>query len=535
VTGHLFDVINILGGLALFLYGLEESTSAFASNFGGQSRELMVRFTRRKPMAFVFGVILAAIAQGSTVATSFAIGFVDVGMLTFAGSVVVMMGVSVGGTFVTILLSLNTVAFSPLLLAASLLMTRFGGVTMKRTGYILRGLSLVLLGMFVLQLGVGPLLADPRFGELAARVAKKPVLTGLAALATTGVLQSSSAVMALAVALATAGALPLPAVFPIVMGAHVGSTMMVLLAGLSGKQNARKLGVCTFVYKLSGVLLLIPFLPWIDAFLERTGVSVSGMVVFAQIGLAVFNTIIFYPFTDLLASVSAQIAERTGGERLGSPVYLDEELVEVPSLSILLLSQEMIRLANYMELYCQILFFPEQRRREFEQLPAAIRDLSETCEEYMYRIRISADDEQMRESYATVSYSMLAFRQMARILSGNLKRMDEEGTIALFRREVGEDTWEELSCLASTNIRLALRAFALGDVDSASDTGRYEREFEELDRKIRARLGTEAINRRELSPLIDFLSQIYNLVKTSLEVARGEAYRTGAGDRGSPS
>ncbi|RXM21826.1 Na/Pi cotransporter family protein, partial [Citrobacter sp. AAK_AS5] len=87
----------MLGGLALFLYGLEESTSAFASNFGGQSRELMVRFTRRKPMAFVFGVILAAIAQGSTVATSFAIGFVDVGMLTFAGSVVVMMGVSVGG------------------------------------------------------------------------------------------------------------------------------------------------------------------------------------------------------------------------------------------------------------------------------------------------------------------------------------------------------------------------------------------------------------------------------------------------------
>ena len=144
----------------------------------------------------------------------------------------------------------------------------------------------------------------------------------------------------------------------------------------------------------------------------------------------------------------------------------------------------------------------------------------------MYRIRISADDERMRESYATVSYSMLAFRRMARILSGDLRRMAEEGTMALFRREVGEETWEALTRLAHTNIRLALRAFALGDADSASDTSRYEREFDELDRKIRARLGTEALNRRELSPLIEFLSQVYSLVKTSLEVARGEAYRT---------
>jgi phosphate:Na+ symporter len=526
VIPHLFDFIDILGGLALFLYGVEESTSAFATSFGGPFRELMIRFTRRKPMALLFGMILAAIAQGSTVATSFAIGFVDVGMLSFAGSVVVMMGASVGGTFVTFLLSLDIVAFSPLLLAVSLLMTRFGKGKTAKMGNVLRSLSLVLLGMFVLKLGVGPLLADPRFGQLAARVAGNPFLTGFAALAATGVLQSSSAVMALAVALATAGALPLSAVFPVVMGAHVGSSVTVLLAGLSGKQNARKLGICTFVYKLSGVLLLIPLLPWIEMLLSRAGGPISGTIVMAQVGMTVFNALVFYPFTDLLASISGQIAERTGGERLGSPVYLDEELVEVPSLSILLLSQEMIRLANYMELYCQILFFPEQGRREFEQLPSAIRDLSETCEEYMYRIRISADDERMRESYATVSYSMLAFRQMARILSGDLRRMAEQGTMALFRREVGEETWEALTRLAHTNIRLALRAFALGDADSASDTSRYEREFDELDRKIRARLGTEALNRRELSPLIDFLSQVYSLVKTSLEVARGEAYRT---------
>ena len=65
---HLFSYINILGGLALFLYGVEETTAAFGSSFGGRSKDLMVRFTRKKPLAFLFGVLLSAVAQGSTVA-----------------------------------------------------------------------------------------------------------------------------------------------------------------------------------------------------------------------------------------------------------------------------------------------------------------------------------------------------------------------------------------------------------------------------------------------------------------------------------
>jgi len=114
---------------------------------------------------------------------------------------------------------------------------------------------------------------------------------------------------------------------------------------------------------------------------------------------------------------------------------------------------------------------------------------------------------------------------MAKILSGELRLLAEAGVAAQFVRELGEKTWRELSKLALTDIRLALRAFALADADFASEAGRYEREFEELDRRIRLRLGVDALNRRELAPLLDFMSQIFLLVKTSLEVARGEARR----------
>ena len=523
-----FACINILGGLAVFLYGVEETTAAFGSSFGGRSKDIMVRFTRRKPLAFLFGMVLSAVAQGSTVATSFAIGFVDVGMLSFAGSVVVMMGASVGGTFVTFLLSLDIAAFSPLLFAASLIMIRFGRGKTYRIGNMLRGLSLVLLGMFILKLGVGPFLATPGFAELASRAGSNGLITGLAAFAATAVLQSSSAVMALSVTLATSGAMPVTAVLPVILGAHAGSSVTVLLAGLSGRQNARKLGISTFVYKVLGVLFLIPALPWLQELLADAPGTLAAKIVLAQVGVTLFNALVFYPLADYLAAFCGAVAEKTGRERLSAPVYLDDDLLDVPSLAILLLSKEMIRLANYIEMYCQILFLPGQDAKGFEELPGAIRELSETCEEYMYGIHIPTDDDVLRESYSKVSYSMVSFRQMAKILSGELRLLAEAGVASQLARELGANTWVELSRVAMTDIRLALRAFALADVDFAAVAGRYEREFENLDRRIRLRLGADALNRRELAPLLDFLSQIFLLVKTSLEIARGEAYMEGA-------
>ncbi len=529
MSSHIFSYFNILGGLALFLYGVEKTTAAFGSSFGAASKDLMVRFTRKKPMAFLFGVVLAAIAQGSTVATSFAIGFVDVGMLSFAGSVVVMIGASVGGTFVTFLLSLDIAVISPLLFAVSLFLVRYGRGKAYRLGTILQGLSLLLLGMFILKLGVQPLLATQGFAALAAHAGENGLLTGIAAFVVTAILQNSSAVMALAVTLATSGAMPVAAVLPVILGSHVGSSVTTLIAGMSGKQNARKLGICSFVYKVLCLPLYIPVFPWFENYIFNGPGGLASKIVLAQVGVALYNAVVFYPFTETLARFSAAIAERTGRERLAAPVYLDEDLLEIPSLAILLLSKEMIRLANYIEMYCQVLFVSGPNgNKAFQELPGAIRELSETCEEYMYGIHIPSDDDLLRENYSTVSYSMVSFRQMAKILSGELRLLAEAGVGNLLARELGKETWNELSRVAMTDIRLALRAFALADVDFAATAGQYEREFEELDRKIRLRLGADALNRRELAPLVDFLSQIYLLVKTSLEIARGEAYREGS-------
>ena len=116
---YFFSSINILGGLALFLFGVDQSSLFFRQNMNAGARDVMARFTKNKFLAFLLGVGLSAVTQSSTIATSFAVGFVDVGLLSFAGSLIVMMGASLGGTFVSFLLRLNLFDYAPLMFGMS--------------------------------------------------------------------------------------------------------------------------------------------------------------------------------------------------------------------------------------------------------------------------------------------------------------------------------------------------------------------------------------------------------------------------------
>ncbi len=154
----------------------------------------------------------------------------------------------------------------------------------------------------------------------------------------------------------SSGALSATAILPVVCGAHVGSSVTVLLAGFSGRQNARKLGVCTFVYKFLGILFLLPFFPWLQGFMASGG-GLAAKVVQSAGGRYPFQrACLLSVYGHPRALFLHESPNRPVESVLGAPVYLDDELTDVPSLAILLLSKEMIRLANYIEMYCQVLF-----------------------------------------------------------------------------------------------------------------------------------------------------------------------------------
>jgi len=531
VSVYFYNTITLLGGIALFLYGLSEVTDSFRSAFSARAREAVSRFTRGKKRAMLFGAVLAAVAQGSTVSTSIAIALADVGMLTLTGSVVVMMGASIGGTFVTLLISLDIVRLSPLFMAVSYAAVRLGRGWLEKAAKVLHSISLLLVGMFLLRLGIDPLLDNPYARDAIVGITSEPFTVFFAAFAGTAFLQSSASVMALTVAIASSGALPQNAVFPIVLGAHLGSTIAVLLAASGGRHNARVLGVATFLYKLAGTLLFVPLMPWANVFLDNFMMPMAARIVLSQMLIMFFNAAIFYPWPHVLVSASVYVLSRQKTADLGAPVYLDDQLLEIPSLAVKLLSKEMIRLTNYIEAYLQMRLLPEKSGGELENLlPEAITDLTSACENYAYSIPPPpVSDKLALTEYKTVKYAMLSLREVSRITVGpfaeGAEKVAEKHGVNPPAGEMDDAECSTLKSLFMKTMRHAFHAFSLGDSKLAEKALYGGAKFE----KMTAMLRSSLLKRGDGDDLrlLDFIAVKERMIRASLDMVRGDAIAEG--------
>jgi phosphate:Na+ symporter len=493
---YLLSIIYITGGLALFLFGVQESSSFFRSSMGDEFRDRIGQFTAGECRSFSFGVLLSAITQSSTIATSFAVGFVDAGMLSFAGSIFVMMGASLGGTFVSFLLSLNLFDYAPLLFAFGFFFAKSKRRCVWITAGLVRCLALIFLGMLLIGQGTAPLFRDGGFTQIVMRWAANPFIMGIIAFLGAGVLQSSSAIMALGITLAQSNALPAASALPIALGAHIGSTTMVVLAGLGGRLSAKRLGIATFFYKLIGGLIFAAFTPLVHRWMAGN-FSVANELVFGQVFIAVFNIIIFLPFTSLLSTLSVRLISGEGD--LGQPKYLDDEMLSVPFIAVQLLSKEMARLSNYLEAYLQMLFEPQQRvgrEKLFDSLPSSIDELSEACQQYTYKVRVPGGNEELRRQFTSISNTMSILRGMSKVLCGGIRdRLITDECQKTLEARLGHDVWERWAKLSRKMMRTCLRAFVIGENGLIHQTNTLLTSINEMSGQIRRDLGEAAYDR----------------------------------------
>ncbi|MDO5115337.1 MAG: Na/Pi symporter [Synergistaceae bacterium] len=517
----LYNLIYVAGGLALFLFGVQESSAFFKSNFGGEFRDKIGRFTSGKYRSFLFGVLLSAITQSSTIATSFAVGFIDAGMLSFAGSIYVMMGASLGGTFVSFLLSLRLFDYAPLLFALGFFLSKVRVRCIWLAAGLTRCLALIFLGMLVIGMGTGPMFENEEFRRAVTEFASNPLATGLASFIGAGVLQSSSAIMALGITLAASGVLPASSALPLALGAHIGSTTMVLLAGLGGRLSAKRLGIATFFYKLLGGLLFIPFVPWVNGLMSSVGLPIAGRLVYGQLMIALFNMAVFLPFTAALSTFSIRLISGEG--ELSQPKYLDDGMISVPFIAVMLLSREMARLSNYIEAYLQMLLEPQQRdRRLFERLPEDIDELSEACQEYCYKLHIPADNPELKRRFSSISHTMSVMRMMSRSICGGLRELlSSEEVRCVLEKELGEERWRRWAKLARRMMRTSLRAFVIGEKALVSRAVSLEAEMNQMSGQIRHDLNEVAYD-RQVSRAIRMISLMQSFLGMSKILAEDE-------------
>ena len=521
-TEAINSFVSITGGLALFLYGAQESARFFRQELSGGLKEGLERLTGSKSRSFFFGALLAAVAQSSAIAISFGIGFVDAGILSLADSILLVMGASIGGTLVSLLLSFNIFDYAPLLFAVAFFLSKLKNRKIRLIGGVLKCITVIFLGMMFLRSGSASLFEDGKIKEIVLAWSSFPLLMGAVSFLFAVVFQSRSAIIGLGIALALSDALPAVSALPIALGAHLGSSLISVISSFGGRMSARRLGFCSLVYYAAGSLVFAFLIPSVHRIMSGAGLDVVQELVLGQIIIALFNIVMFLPLTSLLSDLSVRFVKISG--EMDQPMYLEEEMLSVPSVAVLLLSREMTRLSNYLEAYLQMLMIPHERKEGlFEELPAAIEELSNTCQDYSYKIHLTGEEPKLRAKFASVSRTMSVLRSMSKTLCSEISEIlsDDRLHNALMERS-GTRLWNEWTELSAKIMRTSLRAFVIGEKGLIRQAGELEREYGRICRQIRDEISGSYSYGRDVSKAIRVISLMQGFLGMSKILAEDE-------------
>lgn len=341
--------IGLLGGLALFLYGMEKMTDGLKAAAGKQMNTLLARLTGNSVLGAITGALVTAVIQSSSVTTVLVVGFVSAGLMTLVQSVGVIFGANVGTTMTAQIVAFNTTALAFPLISIGFVMTFISkqGVA-RHYGGMMIGLGLIFYGMAAMGSAMSPLRTHEGFAELLQSL-QNPVLGLLVGAVFTALVQSSSATIGLAVVMATQGLLTLPAGIAILFGAKIGTSITAILASIGKPQDAKRAAAVHVLFNVMGAAIWLPFitqLAWmaeavspVAAHLqgvERLAEEVPRQIANAATIWATANVVIFLPFAAVFARMAIKIVpERVvKGKAIIQPKYLDDELIRVPSMAL---------------------------------------------------------------------------------------------------------------------------------------------------------------------------------------------------------
>nr|MBP6683275.1 Na/Pi cotransporter family protein [Halioglobus sp.] len=345
----LMMTIELLGGLALFLYGMEKMTDGLKAAAGKQMNTLLAKLTGNAVMGAITGAIVTAVIQSSSVTTVLVVGFVSAGIMTLVQSVGVIFGANVGTTVTAQIVAFNTTALAFPLIAIGFFM-RFiwkDGVA-RHYGAMFMGLGLIFYGMAAMGSAMSPLRTHEGFAELLQSL-QNPVLGMLAGAVFTALVQSSSATIGLSVVMATQGLLSLPAGIAILFGAKIGTGITAILAAIGKPQDAKRAAAVHVLFNVLGAVIWLPFIAqlaglaeWVSPVaahlqgVERLAEEVPRQIANAATIWATANTLLFLPFATVFATMATRIIpDRPVEERaIIRPRFLDDELIQVPAMAL---------------------------------------------------------------------------------------------------------------------------------------------------------------------------------------------------------
>ncbi len=369
----IFSVLNLIGGLALFLYGINVMGDGLKKTSGGKLEGILGKITSNKVVAVLIGAAVTAVMQSSSATTVMIVGFVNSGLMELSKSVLVILGANIGATVTPWVMSLSSIganggsiimkllkptSFSPILAIIGVFIILISKDTKKRNiAQILVGFSVLMFGMSTMSSAVQPLSQSQGFSK-AMLMFSNPILGTLVGIVLTAVIQSSSATVGMVQVLSTSGLITYGTAIPLMVGANIGTCATALLSSIGTGRNARRSALIHLLYNIiRGVLFLTVFY-CVNTFVYRfpfmdRNASAVGIALFDTC-LSIASAIVLFPFASLFVKltykaipITEEEAEKTGLEAKKNIQLLDARFLNSPGLAINQCKQVAIDMAHY--------------------------------------------------------------------------------------------------------------------------------------------------------------------------------------------
>lgn len=502
----IFDVLTLIGGLCLFLFGMNVMGDGLERRAGNSLKALLGKLTNSKIKGFLTGLGVTAVIQSSSATTVMVVGFVNSKIMSLRQAIGVIMGANIGTTVTAWVLSLGGISsdnvfmqllkptsFTPVLALIGTILFMFGKSSNKKDmGSILLGFATLMFGMDTMSDAVSGLADVPAFQNLFLMF-RNPVLGVLVGALLTAVVQSSSASVGILQALSVTGAVSYGAAIPIIMGQNIGTCVTALLSSLGANKNAKRAAVVHLSFNVIGTVVWLIVFSLLSAVFKPAILDTSATYLGIAISHSIFNilcTVLLMPMSSVLEKIAYVIIPK--GKETANAVELDERLMATPTIAIQQCGNVAMKMATEaaegFKLSLKMLHtYNEEdalRVREYEEITDRYEDALGTYLTRLSRFRMSDDDS------AEITKLLKAIGDFERISDHSVNILESAEELREKKVEFSENAKKELGvlCRALEEILdMTVTAFTENDSILACNIEPLEQVVDDLKTTLRDR------------------------------------------------
>ena len=482
-----------LGGVGLFLYGMELLGGGLQQAAGARMQKVLQSLTGVPVMGVMLGALVAATLQSSAATTVMSVGLVNAGVMTLKQAFSVVMGANIGTTLTAQLIAFNLTDYFTVMIFIGVMIRVFA----KRKkgqfiGQILLGFGLLMLGMKVLSGAAAPLRDSPVFVEFVSRFADNPALAVIVGIIFTIMVQSSAATIGILIAMAGQGLIPLEGAIPVLLGDNIGTCLTAIVAASRANASAKQVALSHVLFNSFGCVIFIIFMPlFIKVVLAISPAGdIARQIANSHSAFNVLNTMIFLPLITPFTHLIEKLMPDKGEKVSVKPLYLNDAMLATPSIAIVLAEKEVIRMGKgaqknmHVAVECLCAYDPEKVRYVLEHEPV-VDKLNEEITRYLTRISEKGLGGALSAKHMALMHACIDLERIgdhAQTLVKRSRKIFEENIVI---SPEGQKEIAEIGKLMEESLAMSLESFAKNDAKLAEKAWSVCRQVKSAQKEMR--------------------------------------------------